>query len=278
MMKKIWGHGVTPLLVCFSFMVFNVSSQSLAYRTIGPRFAALGGCGMTLQGISAAYGNQAGLAGIHKWMVDVSIENRFAISDFNVVSLATAINSGSGVFGFMFTGLVNTTNYTEQKFGLSYARKIHPRCAMGGQLDLMNFSRSLGSTYKMITFEAGLLLEVTKQINLAMHTINPMFIQKKSGSGLHSQIGLGIRYIASPFFSLLLEVEKNTSKLYSVLRTSLIYNPLDYVSCYLGVNPSLRQFGLGFSYKFSPAAKIFSSATWHQYLGLSPGISIQYGD
>lgn len=269
---------MTLLLLCFIFLVSNVTSQSLAFRSNGPRFSALGGCGMTLRDISAAYGNQAGLADIKKWKFDVSLENRFGISDFNVVSLAAAINVGSGVFGGMFTGLVNSSAYTEQKFGLSYARKIHPKCAIGGQLDLLNFTGSLGSTYKMITFEAGLLLEVTRQIHLAMHTINPMFIQKKTGPGLHTQIGLGLRYIASPWFSLLIEVEKNTGKAYEVLRTALIYNPSGNVSCYLGVNPALRQFGLGFSYQFSPAVKVFSTTSWHQYLGLSPGVSVQYGD
>lgn len=277
-MKKFWSHRMTPLMLCLSILNINVSGQSLGFRGSGPVFSALGGCGMTLKDISAAYGNQAGLAEIKKWKFDVSLENKFAVANFNVVSLAAAVNSGSGVFGCMFTGLVHSSAYTEQKLGLSYARKIHQKCAIGGQLDLLNFTGSLGSNYKMITFEAGLLLEVSRQINVAMHTINPMFIQKKAGPGLHTQIGLGLRYIASPFFSLLVEVEKNTGKSYSILRTSLIYNPNVQVSCYLGVNPSLRQFGLGFSYKFPSALKVFSSTTWHQYLGLSPGVSIQYGN
>ena len=262
------------LLLISLFMGMGANAQQF-YPSAANQ--ALGGIQVTSQGIDAALGNPAGIVygpNTSQKKVLLTAAVPYALAELKTVSAAFALpldnNSAFSIaiqdYGF--------SDYREQQFRLSYVRKLADRIAITGHVDAFQTRITEYGSRLDLVFGLGFLAEISDQISWAGHVINPRNVERAEGDALSSVLRTGfILDIAKGLF-VTVEVEKDWDEPLR-LRTGFAYNLEDAFVLRLGfaTEPSLFTFGLG--YKISPQFQIDASASYHQQLGLSPGISAE---
>jgi len=244
---------------------------------VGSRSAGMGNASVANPDFWSIHHNQAGLAYISSISAGVYFENRFLISSMGIKSLGVVFPTNSGVLGLSFNNY-GYSLYNEQKIGLSFAKMLHEKFAMGVQLDyLSNTIQEYGSK-SVVTFEVGVMASLTKQLILGAHIYNPINA-KLSSTDLYDErvpsilrVGVGYTFSEKVLFSI--ETEKDIY-FKSVFKAGVEYHVIDilYLRTGIATNPTLNTFGFGIDYN---GLKFDVASGWHQILGITPQFSLIY--
>ena len=249
-------------------------SPLFAHDFIGPvggRAAAMGGCSVASCDLWAIQNNPAGLTCLDKFSIGLYYENRWFLPETAYKSGAIALPTKFGCLGVSFNQF-GSSKYSENKFGLAYAKAFGPYFQMGLQLDYLSIHT--GNDYgrqSAITFELGIQSQVTKKLRLGTYIFNPVSLYLKQSLNqerLPLVFRFGAAYQFTKAFSGQCEVEKNTERGGISLRGGLEYEVLKSFYVHAGVqsNPGILTFGLGYTLRF---LKIDAAAQLHQELGAS---------
>ena len=257
----------------FAFLYVSISSvfANDVVNPIGGRAAAMGGTSVASRGLWAMQNNPAGMANLDKFSFGLYYENRWMLPETAYKSVALAVPVKFGCLGASFNQF-GSSKYSENKFGLAYAKDFGPYLQIGLQLDYLSIR--LGQEYgrqSAVTFELGIQSQVTNKLRLGTYIFNPVSFrleQTINQEKLPIVFRFGAAYQFTKDFVGQCEIEKNTDHEGVSLRGGLEYEAVKnfYLRAGVQTNPGILTFGLGYEIRF---ARIDVAAQLHQMLGAS---------
>ena len=261
------------------FVLLCCSANAGDNTPLGARSMATAGCGTAFTGdLWNAHNNQAGLAFIKDFQAGIFYENRFLVDNLGMKAFAAAMPIKNGVFGVEVNAMGLGKLYSENKFGISYAKTFGPKFAASVQLNYLNtFIGDNYGTTATVCGEFGLIAIPVKNLVIGFHLFNPTR-SKLSGNldeRLPTIMRLGALYNFSKQVFLTVEAEKDVD-FNPTIRGGIEYRPTPnfYLRVGAAANPSLMAFGFGIINK---KLRLDISTSFHSQLGFSPAIGLQYG-
>lgn len=264
------------IIILLIFNLLPFLGRSNGNDVIGARSLSLGGFSTTLSDVWSTNNNQAGLGFLTEITGGVSYENRFLLKETAYKSGAFALPTILGAFGLSVTSF-GYSAYNETKAGLSYGQKLNDKIALGVQLNYLNIK--LGQDYgqkSALTGAIGLIMNLSKEIAVGVHVYNPTRTKfaDYNNERLPTIMKLGLDYKFSDKVFLAVETEKDID-FGAIARVGIEYKPINILYLRGGVSttPTLSSFGFGLKLK---DFKLELSTSFHQTLGITPGVSIIY--
>ncbi|WP_367389818.1 hypothetical protein [Lewinella sp. LCG006] len=257
-------------LLCGSSLFGQLGGPQIS----GARSLGTGGVGLTFQDVHAGWGNPAGLASLNQTSFALFAEQRFALSDIRQVSAVGAFALGESTGG-LTVSYYGFEGYNEQRIGLLYGRKLGEKIQLGAQLYTLGVNIPEYGNKQVVSFELGLLTAISPSVTLAGKVTNPVRVSLLEGDDLPSVISAGFQYQPGTQVSIFGEVEKDI--LYPArVRLGLEYQLLEsfFLRAGIATAPSLLSFGIG--YLLVDQWRLDFAASYHQYLGFTPGIGVVY--
>ncbi len=263
---------LASIFLLFSTMVFGQNGSPLP---AGARGMAMGNTGVSNNDIHSIFSNIAGIAWLEGTQFAIFGEQRFAGTGISNLAVGAAHSINSGTFGLTIQNF-GINDYNEQKIGLSYARKLFDKLSMGVQFDFLNTRITNYGSTAALTFEIGFVAPINKELTVGARVYSPMRVAITEDEDIPGLLGIGFTYHPSKKVFFNGEVEKGIDTDLSI-RAGIEYQIHSVVSLRVGgaANPTLATFGLGF--QISDQFNMDIATTYHQVLGLSPGIGIRYG-
>jgi hypothetical protein len=243
---------------------------------VGARSAAMGGYNVTFSDVWASNNNQAGLGFGEDIAAGIYYENRFLLKETSYKAGAFVLPFKTGAFGISLASF-GYSAYSETKAGISYGKRFGKKFSVGLQLNYVNtsFTPEYGSKTTM-TGAIGFIAKLSKEITLGVHVYNPSRskLMAYANQRVPTIMKLGLDYRFSEKVMLAVSTEKNLA-VKAIVNTGLEYHisELLYLRGGISTHPSQYAFGFGMHLK---ALKVDVSSSFHQTLGLTPGISIVY--
>ncbi|MBK8546685.1 MAG: hypothetical protein IPL63_04655 [Saprospiraceae bacterium] len=265
------------------FLIFFLVSSSLAGQfhfsnSGGAHFSGMGRTGLSVAGIGAMYYNQAGLAGIKNWAADVSYERRFNLEDLTSIQISGAKKFGFGTFGLMFSQF-GSELYNEQQYSLAYGRQLSERITLGGMLSMFGFHfQNTGEARYTGSFSIGSSLKLDRHFMISAHIFSPVSIESSDNNQLYPRFRTGLTYSPSEKVFIYAEVEKELSREQWEFKFGLSYNVIKTLMLQTGINPNAGFYSFGIAYQVFSKCTIRGAGGVHNVLGLSPAISVSYGE
>ena len=257
-------------ILFFSFWACSLFAQ----LPVGAKVLALGNTGTTQQDVNGLFYNQAGIAFANTIELSIATERRFSQEALSTYTAGAVIPTKSGSFGL-------TLNYfgfdlfNQQQVGIAYARKFAKNLSIGAQIDVHNYSIPQYGSRALVSFQAGVQYQLTSDFMVGAHIINPVRQEITELEPLPSQFKLGLAYTAAEKVDLYAELEQDLDHPLR-FKSGIDYNIAKVLFIRLGIatNPTLFTFGLGI--ELDAGLKIDAAASYHQALGLSPGIGVRF--
>lgn len=219
-------------------------------------------------------GNQAALAGSKHISVGAYGEKRFMLDDLSSSQLAFVLPVSGGGFALQAKHFGSST-YNESKLGLAYGRNLG-KIDVGVQFNYCGLKAGEYGRASAINFEAGAILHVSDQFQTGFHIYNPtrVALGKNSEERLPVIYSFGMGYDVSDKFFIGTQIEKTEDQPADV-NAGLYYAFEKKLFARAGISSATSSFyfGLGFSIN---NFRIDATASWHQVLGVSPGIALLY--
>ena len=265
--------------IIFIIMFFTASLRGAAidlYRPIGARAAGMGRTSVCSRDLWALQNNPAGTAYSQGWQLGLYVENQWMLKEtaFKTVLASCAI-PGVGCLG-LNVGQFGGSKYSENKFGLVYARDFGPYLQLGMQLDFLLLH--WGEVYpdrRALGVTLGLQSQLTERLRIGACLFNPLPYKKVTNDSerLPSVMRWGLTFQFTDTFVGQCEMEYDHSKQGINLRGGFEYVVLDRLSLQAGVQhqPDLLSIGVGYRIR---QLHIDVAAQWHQALGASMQVGI----
>lgn len=237
---------------------------------VGSRSSALGNCTVSLQDFWSIQNNPAGIASWNDIAIGISYENRFFMKELSFMNAAFAIPIDKiGIWSVSFSRF-GYIDYSENKFGIGYARMFGPYLKIGLQIDYLLFKfENNHSKRQTATFELGIQSDVTDKICLGVYVFNPINMKIKTLNEWKIPIvfRFGMSYKITSDFLATTELEYNTESKFNY-RIGLEYNVLKgfFIRTGFYTNPATACLGAGYSIKWFT---IDISAKMNQHTGVS---------
>lgn len=254
------------LTIILLALTSNLGSQNIV---TGARFAAMGGCSVSLTGLWSVLNNQAGLSQIDNTKIGINYESKFMLSELSNKSIAIVTPLKYGVIGLSYNhfgfNLFNT-----QRVGLSFSRSFGNKLHTGLQLDYQRtgFGNGYGNS-GLITFEIGIQANISDNVILGLWVFNPVR-SKIHGTNeyLITILRFGICWYLSEYMLVTTEIEKNTDVDKFILKCGAEYNINKRYFIRAGVSSThnIFSFGIGITIK---KFTIDLSASYNNFLGFT---------
>jgi hypothetical protein len=245
-------------------------------RPVGAGSAGLGGSSVMLEDVWTVINNPAGMAGRSHVSLGTSLEQRYFMKELGNYALAAAFPAGNGCFGLgaVFSGYAS---WIDQRLIVGYGRSFGHRLMTGINLVYI-YQKAGGESPAMhqVGYKIGAMVHLTDRFSLGFATFNPFgfYYKSKPYATLPGNIRLGMAYRYSREFLLTVEVEKEMDHSPSIMAgCEMIFKELIFIRLGIRALPVQCSFGAGVRYQ---RFLLEFSSLYHQYLGFTPIISIQY--
>jgi hypothetical protein len=241
----------------------------------GASFISLANSGTALDGVSSIYFNQAGITSIDNFAIDLSAEKRFELNAFASIGISIVKKTSLGHFGLTLQKF-GLEEYSQQKIGFVYARKLIEKVKVAAQFNYNNINIDEYGNTSLYNFEIGILSALSREISLGVHVVSPISKEINDGSKLQSEFAVGIKYQPSNKVMLLADIAK-TIDFDPEFRLGLIYDVSDILQGRIGYNVSIGNIGFGFGVNINKYA-VRGGYSINNILGNTPSMSLQYQD
>lgn len=262
----------TLFSIIFSLIHLIAFAQNGLPTSAGAKGVALNDATVTLQGIYSSWANPAGLVSLEQLSFAISGQQRFALTSLNDFGLVSAIPTRFGVVGLSMQ-YFGFEAYQEQKIGLSYARQLFEKLALGVQFNYLNTQIIDYGNKGVPTIDIGLQAQLTKTLRLGMTVYNPIAVEV-ADEPLPTLLVIGLAYQPSSKLTIITEVKKDIALPARVV-LGIDYQLLKQFALRFGVGsfPANYSFGIGLKLdKFN----IDIASKYHQVLGFTPAFSLSY--
>ena len=258
------------LLLLFGFFLNSASAQSLRY-TLAQPYISLSAYSMQQNDPLSFTGNQAALAQSKNAGIGLFGERRFLLGETSAYTLAASLPTRLGNFGIQLN-YAGFKNFSENKIGLAYARKLGKVVDIGIQFNYYGYRIPSYGNASTINFEMGALLHLTDKLNAGIHVYNPVGgkLGRDSEEKIASAYKFGLGYDASEKFFISAEIIKEEDKAVNVI-AGLQYQFAKQFFAKAGfISESGTPYaGAGVGWK---NLRLDISSSYHPQLGFSPGI------
>jgi hypothetical protein len=243
---------------------------------VGARSAGLAHTSVTLTDVWSTHHNQAGLAYLDAPTFALNYENKFMLNNVGLGALAIGIPTRSGTFGLLLHSH-QVLDYAENKYSLSYGRKLAERFSVGLALNYntIRFPDVYGKS-NALSADLGFRVEISKELTAAGHVYNLNRAKLNTGTTeyIPTIMRFGLNYSFSKKVFLAAEAQKDLDAPL-VIRAGAEYKVIDQLAIRIGVstNPTLNAFGFGLYLK---NFVLDVAASWHQTLGFTPQLGMSY--
>ncbi|MFH1121388.1 MAG: hypothetical protein V1775_16335 [Bacteroidota bacterium] len=264
---------ITGLIIILFPVLLNAGGDN---RPAGARSAALGNASVATCDLWSAFNNQAGLSRLENAEFGCYFENRYMMKELGYMALAFARPMKSGTIALSAT-YFGYSAYNESKIGLAYAKGFGKYIAFGVQLDynIARLAESYGN-HDFITFEAGMLANITPELSLGVHIYNPISAKFSSYNDerVPLNFSIGASFSLSDNITLVAETEKNIFTK-ATFNAGIEYRIVRNIFLRGGLSTGTSAFSFGAGFLFDDF-KIDISSSYHTILGYSPQASLSY--
>lgn len=264
------------LTVGSAVLIIENCSAGGEFRMAGARSASMGSSSVALTDLWSAFNNQAALSGLTAPAAGFYYENRFMLKELGFKAAAFVYPYKTSTVALSITQF-GFEAWKENKVGLSYSKAFSNYLAIGVQLDycMMHRDEHYGD-FNYLTFEVGILSEITQRFTMGAHVYNPMNtgISETNDERAPAVFRLGGAYKVTDNFTITAETEKDINHR-TLFKSGFEYIIIPEIQLRAGITsePSTFCFGVGIFYrKFT----MDFSASYHQVLGFSPQTSVIY--
>ncbi|MEM7574858.1 MAG: hypothetical protein AAF433_18270 [Bacteroidota bacterium] len=240
----------------------------------GARGRAMGGAGLTFQDTYASWSNSAGLGGLEELGVVLSGEQRFGISELQLVGVAAAIPVANGGFGIGVSSF-GFDAYRDTRFSLGYGRKLLDGFRIGAELIGLNTSVENYSSRFSGTFSLGFQLDVLPELSVGTRIFSPIRVEVAEDEILPQLLGIGLGYRPTDQLLILAEFEQEIN-FNSRFRLGMEYVVLEELILRAGVVTEASELSFGAEYQATDQFRIGIVGAFHETLGWSPGVELVY--
>jgi hypothetical protein len=252
---------------------FSIKCQTTA---VGARSISLAGISAGLEDAWAVVNNPAGLARFDHLSLATSLERRYLLEELGYYAIAASIPAGKGSIGIstMFSGY---QSFIDQKFTLCYGKQFGENILSGiSMVYIFQKAGNKTSPVHQASYELGAIIILSKKVSLAFATFNPfqLYYKSKDYATLPSIFKLGLTVQYSHVFFIYSEIEKD-------LESSPCFKiGMEYIARKVFyIRGGIRMFPVSCSFGAAIRQQRFLfefSSSWHQYLGFTPQVSLQY--
>ncbi len=266
------------LLLFVCLLISAISFAQIDTYNAGGRSAGMANTSLTLRDTWAVFNNPAATCRLDNISAGIYYENRFLVKQTGYGALAFQMplhKSGNIAAGVSHYGY---KHYQFNRFTVGYSQMLFRNFFMGINLDYFNVGQSenYGNANGM-TFELGIFVEPVKNFSIGVYVFNPVSISffEDSDMKMPTTMRLGLSYLFSD--ALLLAVETGTAihGYTSIFKAGIEYNLRKHFSFRAGISMLPIEYSFGLGYEVAGATFDLAFA-YHQILGLSPKLSVQY--
>ncbi len=233
----------------------------------------MGGATVAMPDYAAGLANEAQLGLKKKFGLFAGSAVPYSLGDWQTVQIQGIVglgSSGGAGLGVFHSG---TELYSEQRYQLSYGRRLGEKFYLGGSADVLhNNAREYGSN-TAASFSLGLLAQALPKVWIAGRVQNP-FQQQIGDDILPTVVRVGATWKPSELFLLAIETEKDLERPAQV-KAGIEYRPSPMVAIRAGTRTgkvARMAFGLGLRLKNGVSVDVGSE--WHPVLGITPAAMV----
>ena len=253
------------LLLLLVMYGFNAQAQIGSFN-LGGRSAGMAGASLTLGDEFSLFNNIGGLGRVENHAAFASYQNRYGVSQFQVVGAGAIYHSDIGNAGVGFYKFGDDI-YSEQRVHLAIGNKIQ-MVSLSLGVDLLQYNISTVGTNNAVAIQFGGIAEITKQLRFGAHVfnLNQAKLDSETGERLPTVMKGGLSYRPTDELMINMEVEKDLD-FDEIFRAGIEYQIVEKVFVRTGIStqPFLGAFGIGFhpknlkfDYAFSNDSKLGS--------------------
>lgn len=269
---------IYPFIGCLLCSLLWSSAELLCQNGLPPqagiRGRALGGTGLVFTDAHSVWTNPAGLGRLEALGLNASGEQRFALAELQTVQFGAALPVANGGFGLSVLSF-GFTSYRENRLGLSYGRQLSDNFRLGVELVGFNASVPAYESRFAATFSLGAQLDILDNLTVGFRAFSLMRVETAEGEFLPQLLSAGLGYRPNNKILLMAEIHQDID-FAARFRGGLEYQLTDQFHARLGVvsGPGEMSFGLGMAALENWRIEV--GASWHEVLGLTPGVGLVY--
>lgn len=258
------------LLLCLTGLIAQNGLPPLA----GNRGRALGGTGLTFTDAHAAWSNPAGLGNLQQAGINLSGEQRFGLSELQLVGLGAALPSTNGGFGLTMQSF-GFSSLRESRLSLAYGRKLSDAFRLGVELVGINTSVENYDSRFAATFGIGFQVDIIKNLTVGFRGYSLLRVETAEDELLPQLFALGVGFRPSEKILVMAEVHQDVDYV-ARFRGGLEYSMTEELDLRFGVASGPAELSFGAGYFATETLRIEVAATYHETLGLTPAVGITY--
>lgn len=223
--------------------------------------------------LSAA--NQALLPKYKQFTATAFGEQRFMLEDLSFMQLGLVLPFSSGAFAVQAASF-GSAAFRQSKVGLGYGRSLSEQLTIGTQFNFLHYSIAGYGQASTVTTAVGILLQCSPTVTAGLHVDNltGSALPQWKGEQTPQVFSAGLGYAPSSAFMLEATLVKERTQPLNLL-TSLQYTVQQKLVVKGGLSTATSLFYFGTGYKLG-ALQLEALASWHPYLGISPGLMLTY--
>lgn len=219
--------------------------------------------------------NQAALASFKKPAFGIYGERKFMLEELSLFAASVALPTNSGNFG-LAARRFGSAAYNESEAGLAYGLRLGEKAAVGAQFNYHSFKASGYGNTGFLSIEASSLFFLSDQLQGGFHIYRPAGnLKGKDGDITPASVyeaGLGYDVSDKLFLT---AIGSKTEGLGMQLHAAVQYAFTNSLLCKAGITSGNASFYFGAGVML-PYFRLDAITSFHQHLGVSPGILLSF--
>ncbi|MEO9484125.1 MAG: hypothetical protein ABJG47_11785 [Ekhidna sp.] len=236
----------SSLLLLLTMFAISIHAQVGSFN-LGGRSAGMAGASLTLSDEYSLFNNIGGLGGVEDHAAFAAYQNRYGVSQFQVVGAGAIYTTDIGNAGVGFYKFGDDI-YSEQRIHLAVGNKIQ-MVSLSLGVDLLQYNISTVGTSQALAIQFGGIAEISPQLHFGAHifNLNQAKFDSETGERIPTVMKGGFSYRPSDELMLNMEVEKDLD-FEEVFKAGIEYRIVEKVFVRTGIStqPFIGAFGVGF--------------------------------
>lgn len=235
----------------FLFGLFVCLQLSLVAQdgkfNFGARNSGMAGASVTLGDQYSLFNNIGGLASVTDHALFGGYQNRYGVTEFQVIGAGAIYHSSIGNAGVGFYKFGDDL-FSQQRIHLAIGNKFQ-MVSLGLGADLLQYNVSTVGTKQALAIQFGGIAEITSKLFFGAHifNLNQVNLVETTGERVPTVMKAGVSYRPNEELMINAEVEKDLD-FDEIIKVGLEYQIIEHVFLRTGIStePFLSAFGVGF--------------------------------
>lgn len=250
-------------------------SQNTTHSPIASYYPSSGAYSVNFRDAFSIISNIGALSMLQSGNAGAYGERKFMLKETGMYTAIVTLPVSSGNFALQ-TDYFGYQSFQESQIGLAYGLPLNETMGISAKINYYTIRIPTYFSLSSVNFEIGTVIQINDQIHTGVSIYNPLNspFGKNSGQQLASVYKTGFGYEVSSTFLTQLEVIKEKDKDVNI-HGSLQYKPLPQIFARAGyfTGTTTGYFGVGYLFH---GLRIDFSMSFHQQLGVSPGLLLLY--